>query len=225
MSKEIRKNFPEIYQFSTLDKYSLRERFLIRAADLMLYSLIFLLGKTIHFEFEGEEHLEEIKREGKIPIYAFWHNRIFLSTYFFRDQNIVVMASQSFDGEYISRFIQRFGYGAVRGSSTRGGVGAIVKMIRLMREDLPMAFTIDGPKGPRYEAKNGACLLAKKTANPIIPITFEAKNFWTIKVGINCKFRNHLPEQRLLPPNPSMSKQMQTMTDIENTAKRTANKT
>lgn len=180
MSKEIRQNFPEIYQFSTLDKYSFRERFLIRTIDLMLYTLIFLLGKTIRFEFEGKEHLEEIRAKGKIPIYAFWHNRIFLSTYFFRNQNIVVMASQSFDGEYISRFIQRFGYGAVRGSSTRGGVGAIVKMIRLMRAGLPMAFTIDGPKGPRYEAKNGACLLAKKSANPIIPITFEAKSFWTI---------------------------------------------
>lgn len=180
MSKETRKKLPEIYQFSTLDKYSFSERFLIRAADLAFYILIWTIGKTTRFEVEGKEHLEEVEREGKVPIYAFWHDRIFLATYFFRDKNIVVMTSQSFDGEYIARFIQRFGYGAARGSSTRGGIGALVKMIRLMREGLPMAFTIDGPKGPRYEAKNGACLLAKKTANPIIPLTFEAKSFWTI---------------------------------------------
>src|SRR5688500_19433593 len=76
------------------------------------------------------------------------------------------MTSRSFDGEYIARFIQRFGYGAVRGSSTRGGVGAIVEMVRLMRAGLPTAFTIDGPKGPRYVAKMGAVLLAKKTGQP-----------------------------------------------------------
>ena len=73
----------------------------------------------------------------------------FLTTYWWRKRRIVVMTSRSFDGEYIARFIQRFGYGAVRGSSTRGGVGAIVEMVRLMRAGCTTAFTIDGPKGPR----------------------------------------------------------------------------
>ena len=76
------------------------------------------------------------------------------------------MTSRSFDGEYIARFIQRFGYGAVRGSSTRGGVGAIVEMARLMRAGCTTAFTIDGPKGPPYVAKMGAVMLAKKSGHP-----------------------------------------------------------
>jgi lysophospholipid acyltransferase (LPLAT)-like uncharacterized protein len=68
----------------------------------------------------------------------------------------------------------------VRGSSTRGGVGALVEMIRLMKKGLPMGFTIDGPKGPKYAAKTGAVLLAKKTGNPIVPFVVEAEKFWTI---------------------------------------------
>ena len=91
------------------------------------------------------------------------------------------MTSQSFDGEYIARFIQRFGYGAARGSSTRGAVGAIVEMARLMRAGLPTAFTIDGPKGPRYVAKMGAVLLAKKTGQPILPFTIATRRFWEAK--------------------------------------------
>src|ERR671910_1603392 len=88
------------------------------------------------------------------------------------------MTSRSFDGEYIARFIQRFGYGAVRGSSTRGGVGAVVEMARLMRAGCTTAFTIDGPKGPRYVAKMGAVLLAKKTGQPILPVTMALQRYW-----------------------------------------------
>ena len=154
---------------------------LIRFADWAFYLLIKLIGKTIRYETEGWENFEQIERSGKIPIYAFWHNRIFAGTYFFRNRGIVVITSQSFDGEYIARFIQRFGYGAVRGSSTRGGVGALVEMIRLMKRGLPMGFTVDGPKGPKYVAKSGAVLLAKKTGNPLMPFVVETEKFWTVK--------------------------------------------
>jgi lysophospholipid acyltransferase (LPLAT)-like uncharacterized protein len=120
-------------------------------------------------------------KDGSVPIMAFWHNRVFLATYYFRRRGIVVMTSRSFDGEYIARFIQRLGYGAARGSSTRGGVGALVEMVRLMRAGLPAGFTIDGPKGPRYEAKMGAVLLAKKTGHPVLPFTVAAEKFWEAK--------------------------------------------
>ena len=171
----------QVYRHAPLEKYNFKQKLLIRAADLAFYFLINLIGKTVRFETSGWENFEAIERDGRIPIYTFWHNRIFLGTYFFRRRGIVVITSQSFDGEYIARFIQRFGYGAVRGSSTRGGTAALVEMIRLMRRGLPMAFTIDGPKGPRYEAKIGACLLAKKTGNPMMPFVIEAEKFWEVK--------------------------------------------
>ncbi len=163
-----------------LSAYSLRQKIVIHLAERAFYLLIKSIGATIRYETDGWENFQKIERDGKIPIYCFWHDRIFAGTYFFRDRGIVVITSQSFDGEYIARFIKRFGYGAVRGSSTRGGIGALVEMIRLMRRGLPMGVTVDGPKGPRYVAKSGAIILAKKTGNPLMPFVVETKKFWTV---------------------------------------------
>jgi lysophospholipid acyltransferase (LPLAT)-like uncharacterized protein len=169
------------YRFADISGYAFKRRLAIRAADLTFYLLIHLLGATARFSVEGWEHWEAASRDSGLPIYAFWHDRIFLGTYFFRRRRIVVMTSQSFDGEYIARFIQRFGYGAARGSSTRGGVGALVQMARLVRAGCPAGFTIDGPKGPRHEAKMGALLLAKKTGQAVLPFSVNAASFWEIK--------------------------------------------
>jgi hypothetical protein len=166
------------YRFADLTDYSLKERTIIRAADLAFYALINLIGRTIKFEVKGWENHEQILRDGHLPIYVFWHERIFLTTYWWRKRRIVVLTSKSFDGEYIARFIQRFGYGAVRGSSTRGGVGAIVEMVRLMRNGCTTAFTIDGPKGPPRLVKPGAVLLAKKSGHPICPVTMALERRW-----------------------------------------------
>jgi lysophospholipid acyltransferase (LPLAT)-like uncharacterized protein len=176
----VRDDFEKAYQFNPLTRYTFAERSLIRFADVSLYALIALIGRTLRFEVEGWENFESIESAGKIPIYSFWHDRIFAGTYFFRNRGIIVITSQSLDGEYIARFIKRLGYGSVRGSSTRGGVGALVEMIRMMRQGNPMAFTVDGPRGPRYEAKSGAVLLAKKTGNPIMPFVVEAEKYWTV---------------------------------------------
>ena len=181
MPKEIPEKRQEIYKHASLGKYSWRERIMIRLADWTFYALIYLIGKTIRFEKRGWENYESIRLNGKTPILAFWHNRIFTATYYFRNRGIIVMSSQSFDGEYIARFIQRFGFGVVRGSSTRGGIGALVEMIRLMRKNLPMGFSVDGPTGPKYVAKTGACLLAKKTQNPIMPFIIEVEKYWEVK--------------------------------------------
>ena len=165
------------YKFADLSEYSLKQRFLIRCADLVFYLLIKIIGWTTRFEVRGLEYFEQVEQ----PIICFWHNQIFLGTYFFRNRGIVVMTSQSFDGEYIARFIQRFGYGAARGSSTRGGIGALVEMIKLMRLGCAAAFSVDGPRGPRHVVKEGALLLAKKTGNPILPFSVTPGKRWTLK--------------------------------------------
>lgn len=171
----------KFYRFAPLVEYSLKQRITIRLADAAFFLAIKVLGASAKFEVCGIEHFEAITSANKTPIYTFWHDRIFLSTYFWKRRGIVVMTSKSFDGEYIARFIQRFGYGAIRGSSSRGGSRALVEMIKAMRDSLPMAFTLDGPRGPKYEAKLGPVILAKKTGNPIMPFVIEAKHFWRAK--------------------------------------------
>jgi len=170
----------KVFEFAPLTGYTLIERIKIRLADAAFFTSIRALGSLTRFEVRGIEHLEAIEAADKLPIVAFWHDRIFLGTYFMRNRGIVVMTSKSFDGEYIARFIQRLGYGAVRGSSSRGGSKALVQMIKAMRAGMPMAFSVDGPRGPRYEAKLGPVFLAKKTGNPILPFIVEPHKFWTI---------------------------------------------
>jgi lysophospholipid acyltransferase (LPLAT)-like uncharacterized protein len=177
-ARSIEQRINRAYKRADLSEYSFRDRLFIRAADLAFYFLIKLIGLTARFEVIGWENHEKVEQNGGLPIYVFWHESIFLTTYWWRNRRIVVMTSRSLDGEYIARFIRRFGYGAVRGSSTRGGVGAIIEMARLMRAGCTTGFAIDGPKGPPYVAKMGAVLLAKKTGNPIVPLATALAHYW-----------------------------------------------
>ncbi len=170
----------KFYKFADLSDYSFKERITIRLIDWLCYLVMSLIGMTIRFEVEGWHNYESVIASGKLPVWPFWHDRIFLSTVYFRDRGILVITSKSRDGEYIARFIQRFGFGAIRGSSSRGGAKALVEMRNAMQLGLEIAFTVDGPRGPRYEAKPGPVYLAKLTDNPILPFIIEPQNYWTL---------------------------------------------
>jgi lysophospholipid acyltransferase (LPLAT)-like uncharacterized protein len=166
------------YQFVDLSSYSFWDRIMIRAAGLFFYLTIYLVGFTARYEVEGWHYYEELEHQ-KIPsIHVLWHDCIYLAVYFWRNRKITYMASQSFDGEYITRFLQRFGFGAVRGSSTRGGAGAVLAMAKLLHAGISVGFTLDGPKGPRRVAKMGAVMLAKKTGQPILAFNVAAQRRW-----------------------------------------------
>jgi lysophospholipid acyltransferase (LPLAT)-like uncharacterized protein len=87
------------------------------------------------------------------------------------------MSSRSRDGEYIARFIQRFGYGAARGSSSRGAGRALAEMVECMENGIDVAFTIDGPRGPVYVAKEGAVILARHTGQAILPFHIAMERY------------------------------------------------
>src|SRR6185436_1122703 len=169
------------YEFADLANYSFLDRLKIRAADCVFYLLIKLIGLTARFEVIGWDNHDKAEENGGLPIYVFWHDRIFLMTYWWRNRRIVVMTSESFDGEYIARFIRRFGYGAARGSSTRGGSRALVFMRACVRAGMPTAFTIDGPRGPVYVAKEGAIHLARASGAPILPLCISPERYWQVK--------------------------------------------
>ncbi len=86
------------------------------------------------------------------------------------------MTSMNLDGEAIAQCIQRFGYGAARGSSSRGGMRALAEMSQLIRKGRDAAFTIDGPRGPRYVAKQGPVLLAFKTGAAVFCFHISLKH-------------------------------------------------
>ena len=143
--------------------------------------LIRALGATYRWSVEGYAHYEAIVASGKQPIFAFWHGRILPATLFWKHRRIVVITSQNFDGEWIAGIIRRFGYGTARGSTSRGGARALVRLRQDLAEGKPAAFTLDGPRGPARVAQPGAVFLAGATGHPLLPFHIEASSAWTMK--------------------------------------------
>ena len=142
--------------------------------------LIAALGSSLTWKVEGLEHLQ-FEGGGRRPIMAFFHGRVLTATYFFRGRGIFVMISENFDGEWIARIIERFGYGTSRGSTSRGGRRALLQLKREMALGRPAGFAVDGPRGPARKVQPGVVWLAKLTGNPVVPFHMEASRYWSLR--------------------------------------------
>ena len=169
-----------VYGQSSLAAFKRRDRFIIRAADLFFFTLIRVICATLRWEAHGADQLEAIHASGHRAILTFWHVCIFNATWFWRKRGIVVMSSTSRDAEYTARFIKRFGYGAARGSATRGSGRALSEMAECLLNGMDVAFTIDGPRGPAYQAKPGAVTLARHTGQAILPFHIATARYWEL---------------------------------------------
>lgn len=162
-------------------EFSRWQRFQIFAATWIGYLVVLLIGRTLRWHVEGWENWEAAKRAGKGIIYTFWHREIFSACWFWRRRGIVVMTSQNFDGEYIARIIEMHGYGASRGSSSRGAARALAEMARCLRSGRDAAFTIDGPRGPRFVAKRGSVILSHSTGASILCFHIALKRAYVFR--------------------------------------------
>ncbi len=135
-------------------------------------ALVWAIAATMRLKTRGHEELDAFYRKGGHTILAFWHAQQLMIPAGYRGTGAHVLISQHGDGEIIARLIARFGHQAVRGSSTRGGAGALRALIKLGRAGKDLVVTPDGPRGPRQVAKLGVVQLAKATGLPIIPLAF-----------------------------------------------------
>jgi hypothetical protein len=133
------------------------------------------LKLTVSFEDGAPPTLDT-----KPLILAFWHSCIFPAIYAWRNLQIRVMSSDSFDGEYTGRIIRKFGFVKVRGSSSKGAVRALLGMRRVIEQGDTVAFTIDGPRGPRYVAKPGPVVLARATGAPMVAFHIALEKAWVL---------------------------------------------
>jgi lysophospholipid acyltransferase (LPLAT)-like uncharacterized protein len=153
---------------------TLHNRYYYNTISIVVSGLLHCFARTWRWKVFGYERFRKLEDE-KIPvIYAFWHGRILPATFFWRNRGIVVLTSENEDGEYIARVIQRFGYGSSRGSTSRGAVKGMLGLMRTLRDGLPVAFTVDGPRGPRYQVQQGVTWLASYAQYPILPFHIEA---------------------------------------------------
>jgi len=132
---------------------------------------------------------EEICEPGALPgmqypppiLYAFWHRALLASAGHFRKHGIAILISRSFDGELIARTVERLGFIAIRGSSSRGGAGGLRAMQQAYAEGRRVAITADGPRGPKFVAKPGAVQLAQLTGSPVGAFYVLPQRAWTLK--------------------------------------------
>lgn len=158
---------------------SRRKRAEVAAIAALAYPIVRGLTSTWTWRVSGAEHVDAITAAGHQPILALWHGRILAATPYFQRRGIVAMASENFDGEWIARLLGKFGYGAARGSTSRGGPAALRQLVKDVKAH-GVAFTLDGPRGPAEVAQPGAVWLAKVTGQPLLPFHSEAASSWTL---------------------------------------------
>ncbi len=132
---------------------------------------------TCRLTVHGQEHMDQIKAAGTPAIASFWHYGVLYILYFFRKESGVAMVSASRDGEYISRVVEKLGNETVRGSRKKGGMQAIIKLIRAVREGKNAILVADGSQGPARIAQAGSLMLAAKTGVPVLPMAWSCNRY------------------------------------------------
>jgi lysophospholipid acyltransferase (LPLAT)-like uncharacterized protein len=159
--------------------YTLWQRFLLGLITWAGFLAIRLISPTLRLAVSFEDGAPAAL-ETRPMILAFWHSCIFPATYIWRNLQIRVLSSDSFDGEWTGRIIRKFGFVKVRGSSSRGAVRALLGMRRELDQGWAVAFTIDGPRGPRFVAKPGPVLLARATGAPMVAFHIAVERAWIL---------------------------------------------
>jgi lysophospholipid acyltransferase (LPLAT)-like uncharacterized protein len=151
-----------------------------RAVGFLASALVNALFRTTRVQRSGPEHYLRLRREGRPVIFVFWHGQLLPLLHHHRHERVVVLVSEHADGEYVTRVIERLGFGTARGSSTRGGTKGLKGLVRAARAGHDLAVTPDGPAGPARRFKPGALMAAALTGHPIIPVSATASSAWRL---------------------------------------------
>ena len=161
-------------------RYTFIQRLSLVLVSWVVPAIIALIGSTLRYRYSVEERGPSTYEELYPGIFPFWHRCVLPATWFFRQRDMAVITSQSLDGEYIARVIKRLGYVPIRGSSSRGGQRALMETQSFVKHGGAAAFTIDGPRGPRFLAKRGPIYLARGTGAPITPFYVAVEKKWVL---------------------------------------------
>lgn len=166
---------------TSAQRFTRRERIVLSLISWSTYIAISLIGRTLRYSISWEvpPSPPDAIHEKRV-IYSFWHRAVFPASWMWRRLGIAVMVSRSFDGEYIARTIAKLGFTAVRGSSSRGGGAALVGMKRQLDLGYSVAFTIDGPRGPKYVAKPGPVALSRASRQPMAAFYVALDHPWVL---------------------------------------------
>ncbi|MGA2278213.1 MAG: lysophospholipid acyltransferase family protein [Terracidiphilus sp.] len=163
-------------------RFTLLQRFVLAVVPCVVWTLFSIWGRTWRFEVIAEEGVAPVPSGVKSPagIFCFWHQCVLPCAVYFRSSRAVILISQSFDGELITRVLKLFGYDAVRGSSSRGSREGLLGLKDVIAAGRTAIFTADGPRGPIYQSKMGPIKLAQMTGAPIGVFHLEPEHAWVM---------------------------------------------
>jgi len=148
------------------------------------YRLVQIWVRTLRLELDDRGGV--VQAGIKQPfIFAVWHNRLLLLPSVFRRflsaRHAAALISASADGDLLAALVERFGYGTVRGSSSRKGASALLRLAEVFADGTHIVITPDGPRGPVYQLDQGVIFLAQKCDAAVVPANMEYSSCWRFK--------------------------------------------
>jgi lysophospholipid acyltransferase (LPLAT)-like uncharacterized protein len=139
-----------------------------------------LLATSWRVRTEHEERWRPLYETKKAHVYLLWHEALLPLLWQHRGQGVAIVVSEAREGQYLADFALSLGYRTVRGSSTRGAARALLGAVRELQEGRAVAFTPDGPRGPRRELKPGVVAAAQRAGAVIVPVHARASRAWRL---------------------------------------------
>ena len=178
--KRLKRRIKNLLPRSVLNALAMVQMFLVSWLGYFAVLFIYYTNKK---KYIGLQHIAS----DQTVIIVFWHEHILMSAFHWKklrrrqkNSRVSAVVSDHTDGEFITQIVKHLGIGAVRGSSTRGGAKALLSAIKELRDGGDVAFTPDGPKGPRHSVADGVVVAAKKSGLDIVPLGFTASNYWRL---------------------------------------------
>ncbi len=143
--------------------YSILERLFF----YLIYPVVYLYMSSLKIEAIIHEDSKDFFKRDR-GIFTNYHNHLIPLSFYFRKKGRCVLVSRSRDGKISNFFLKRLGYRIIRGSSSDEGTEVLFSIRKLLREDVMLSLTFDGPRGPKYKMKKGIVWLADRHEYPIL---------------------------------------------------------
>lgn len=149
-------------------------------ARLVGVPLVSALAASWRMRSRDERHRAVLADAGRPFVFLVWHEVLLPLLWYHRHQGIAIVVSEAREGRYLSDLAARIGYRLLPGSSTRGGARALLGAVRALQDGGPVAFTPDGPRGPRREVKPGIVSAAQRAGVPVLPVHAVVSSAWSL---------------------------------------------
>jgi lysophospholipid acyltransferase (LPLAT)-like uncharacterized protein len=138
------------------------------------------LASSWRISLQHEDRWRALYDAKQPHVFLLWHEALLPLLWQHRHQGVAIVVSEAREGRYLADFAGGLGYRSLYGSSTRGGTRALLAAVRELRAGRAVAFTPDGPRGPRRELKPGVVAAAQRGGAAIVPLHAEADRAWRL---------------------------------------------